>query len=107
LLRRLSTALVEIFDSAVFPRYFGIALLGAVAAGAGACGPDGPSPYYFYPPGPCASDLECPYGTNCIDPGPGMCLAPCRSNLDCGPAYACESKKRRGTPGKVSICAIP
>lgn len=101
------TIIAEIFRPAVFSRRTRIAVLAAAAAGLAACGPDGPPPYYLYPVGPCVSDLQCAYGSYCVDPGPGMCVVPCRSNIDCGPGYACQPKKRRGTSGKVSVCWAP
>ena len=96
--------LMEISRSAVLFRYTRVAALAVALAGASACGPDGPPPYYLYP-GPCASDLQCAYGLYCVEPGPGGCYAACRSDFDCVPGYACSSKKRRGTKGDVTVCS--
>jgi hypothetical protein len=78
----------------------GFALL--VSASTNGCGSDH-LPYY-YPVGPCGSDLECPFGGYCIEPNPGSCLAPCRGNIDCPVQYTCKSRDRRGVDGKVSVC---
>jgi hypothetical protein len=80
--------------------------LALTAAVASACGSDAP-PYYYYPVGPCTADVACPFGSYCIEPAPGACLAPCRTDYDCPLPYACRSRDRRGVKGKLSVCAPP
>jgi len=83
------------------------AVLGGVAllacATSSACGSDYPPPF-FYPVGPCGSDLQCPLGSYCIEPNPGSCGPSCRGDYDCAVPYVCKSRDRRGTGGKVSVC---
>ncbi len=81
-----------------------VALVGIGACGLGACGNDhGPVPYGAAIGAPCRSDYDCA-GLYCVDMSGGTCQFACRGDVDCGPGYACHSKNRRGTGGKVDVC---
>jgi hypothetical protein len=61
-----------------------------------------------YPDGTCSTECEndddCPDGTWCIDLDGGVCLLACSDDSGCRPAYECDSRDRKGTPGDVLAC---
>lgn len=79
------------------------AFIGISLGGLGACGNDGPGPFYGAAGAACRSDYDCG-GTYCVDFGGGTCQVSCRNDLDCGPGYHCHNENRHGTGGKVDVC---
>ncbi len=61
----------------------------------------------------CTSDIQCPKGSACIDPGKnagGFCAVTCSSTADCnafGRGFTCSAVDRVGVAGQALICEFP
>lgn len=58
----------------------------------------------------CASDLDCPSGTACVDEDQNVCAVVCANNGECaafGRGFICDARDRVGAPGGVTVCRVP
>jgi hypothetical protein len=54
----------------------------------------------------CADDTQCPHGTVCMTDAGGVCLFPCRNDVDCaflGAGWLCQNKDR-ASGGHALVC---
>jgi hypothetical protein len=52
----------------------------------------------------CDHDAHCPGGWACVDEHGGICAPVCTSPAACGPGYPCDSTRRRGAGGSITVC---